>query len=330
MHARELGVATVFQEFSLVPTLTVAENIHLGRWPGSRAWLDWRRMRDEAHRAFAAMEIEIDPDAIVGELPIAAAAARRDRQGDRARGLDDHPRRAHGGARARRDRPRLHALLRRLRAQGQSVLYVSHRLDEVTALVDVATVLRNGRVVSPAETTRIEIGAIVASMVGGEVGSTIRRSATPPPSSCLRSRGSPTANGVRKATFTVHRGEVLGLGGVLGSGRTAIARALFGLDQLTAGEIRLADRELPARGPKDMIRAGFALLTEDRKADGLFVNFDTPRNITIANLASIVRGGRLDLAASPGSAMPMLRSCRSRPRPSASRSTSSRGATSRR
>jgi ABC-type sugar transport system ATPase subunit len=102
---------------------------------------------------------------------------------------------------------------------------------------------------------------------------------------------------VRKATFTVHRGEVLGLGGVLGSGRTAIARALFGLDQLTAGRIRLAGRELRARGPKDMIRAGLALLTEDRKADGLFVNFDTPRNITIANLGSIARGGRLDLAA---------------------------------
>ena len=91
MRARELGVATVFQEFSLVPTLTVAENLHLGRWPGGRAWLDWRRMRDEARRAFAAMEIEIDPDATVGELSIPAAAAGRDREGDRARGIDDHP-----------------------------------------------------------------------------------------------------------------------------------------------------------------------------------------------------------------------------------------------
>jgi ribose transport system ATP-binding protein len=296
MHARELGVATVFQEFSLVPTLTVAENIHLGRWPGSRAWLDWRRMRDEARRAFAAMEIQIDPDAVVGELSvpqqqlveIAKAIAL-----EASMIILDEPTAALGLA----EIAHLHALLRRLRAQGRSVLYVSHRLDEVTALVDVATVLRNGCVVSPAETTQIEVGAIVASMVGSEVKEHYPKERNATADLLLEVEGLATANGVRKATFTVHRGEVLGLGGVLGSGRTAIARALFGLDRLTAGRIRLADREVPARGPKDMIRAGFALLTEDRKADGLFVNFDTPRNITIANLASIVRRGQLDLAA---------------------------------
>ncbi|MGH6945120.1 MAG: sugar ABC transporter ATP-binding protein [Geminicoccaceae bacterium] len=296
MDARELGIATVFQEFSLVPTLTVAENIHLGRWPGWRAWLDWPRMRDEARRAFAAMEIEIDPDAIVGELSvpeqqlveIAKAIAL-----EASMIILDEPTAALGLA----EIAHLHALLRRLRTQGQSVLYVSHRLDEVTALVDVATVLRNGRVASPAEATRIEIGAIVAAMVGAEVKEHYpkERNATAEP--LLEVEGLAAAGGVREATFTVHRGEVLGLGGVLGSGRTAIARALFGLDRPTAGRIRLAGRELRARGPKDMIRAGLALLTEDRKADGLFVNFDTPRNITIANLGSIVRGGRLDLVA---------------------------------
>ena len=200
MHARELGVATVFQEFSLVPTLTVAENIHLGRWPGSRAWLDWRRMRDEAHRAFAAMEIEIDPDAVVGELSIpqqqlveiAKAIAL-----EASMIILDEPTAALGLA----EIARLHALLRRLRAQGQSVLYVSHRLDEVTALVDVATVLRNGRVVSPAETTQIEVGAIVASMVGARSRSTIRRSATPLPSSCLRLRA---RDGERRAQGHVY------------------------------------------------------------------------------------------------------------------------------
>jgi ABC-type sugar transport system ATPase subunit len=296
MHARELGVATVFQEFSLVPTLTVAENIHLGRWLGSQAWLDWRRMRDEARRAFRAMEIEIDPEAMVGELSIpqqqlveiAKAIAL-----EASMIILDEPTAALGLA----EIARLHALLRRLRKQGRGVLYVSHRLDEVTALVDVATVLRNGRVVSPAETTRIEIGAIVASMVGSEVTEHYpkERNATAEP--LLEVEGLATATGVRRATFTVHRGEVLGLGGVLGSGRTAIARALFGLDRLTAGRIRLVGRELSPRRPKDMIRAGFALLTEDRKADGLFINFDTPRNITIADLGSIVRHGRLDLAA---------------------------------
>ena len=296
MRARELGVATVFQEFSLVPTLTVAENLHLGRWPGGRAWLDWRRMRDEARRAFAAMEIEIDPDATVGELSVAQQQLVEIAKAialEASMIILDEPTAALGRAEV----ARLHALLRRLRTQGRSILYVSHRLDEVTALVDVATVLRNGRVVSTAETTRIEIAAIVAAMVGAEVKEHYpkERNATAEP--LLEVEGLATASGVRGVTFTLHRGEVLGLGGVLGSGRTAIARALLGLDRPTAGRMRLDGREVRAGEPKAMIRAGLALLTEDRKADGLFVNLDTARNITIANLGSIIRNGQLDLVA---------------------------------
>ena len=296
VRARELGVATVFQEFSLVPTLTVAENVHLGRWPGGAARVGWRAMREGARRALERMEVAIDPDALVGDLPVArqqlveiakAIAA------DASMIILDEPTTALGIAEV----AQLHALLRRLRAQGRSILYVSHRLDEVTALVDVATVMRNGRVVSTAEETRIDIPSIVAAMVGTEVGEHYpkERNATPVP--LLEVEGLATDR-VREASFTLHRGEVLGLGGVLGSGRTEIARALFGLDPLRKGTVRLEGREVRFKGPKDAIAAGLALLTENRKSDGLFFNFDGARNITIANLGALAGGlGRLDLGA---------------------------------
>jgi ribose transport system ATP-binding protein len=295
VRARELGVATVFQEFSVVPTLTVAENIHLGRWPGGAARVGWRAMREQARRALDQMEVAIDPDAALGDLPVArqqlveiakAIAA------DASMIILDEPTTALGVP----EIAQLHALLRRLRAQGCSILYVSHRLDEVTALVDVATVMRNGRVVSTAEETRIDIPSIVAAMVGAEVAEHYpkERNATAEP---LLEADRLTTDRVRDVSFALRRGEVLGLGGVLGSGRTEIARALFGLDPLRGGRMRLEGREVRFGGPKDAIAAGLALLTENRKSDGLFFNFDGARNLTIANLDALTRGmGRLDLA----------------------------------
>lgn len=294
IRARELGIATVFQEFSLVPSLSVAENIALGRWPGRAAAVDWRAMRAAAARALERIEVAIDPAATVGELSIA-----QQQQVEIAKAIAadadliilDEPTTALGPA----EIAHLHALLRRLKAQGRAILYVSHRLDEVTALVDVATVMRGGRVVSDAATTPIAVDAFVRAMVG-EVGEHYpkQRNATAEP--LLEVCGIATARGVRDVTFTLHRGEVLGLGGVLGSGRTEIARALFGLDPLTRGSIRLAGGTVRFGGPKDAIAAGLALLTENRKSDGLFLDLDGTSNVSIANLAGFSRHGILDLA----------------------------------
>lgn len=295
IRARELGVATVFQEFSLVPTLTVAENISLGRWPGRGARIAWASVADIARRAFAAMEVAIDLEAVVGELSVAQqqlVEVAKAIAADAELIILDEPTTALGPAEV----AHLHALLRRLKRQGRSILYVSHRLDEVTALVDVATVMRNGRVASDADATRIDVATIVATMVGAEVGEHYpkERNATGEP--LLEVEDIATDGGVRGASFTLHRGEVLGLGGVLGAGRTEIGRALFGIDALTRGRLRLAGREVRFARPADAIAAGLALLTENRKADGLFFNFDGTRNLTIANLRALLRGPRLDLA----------------------------------
>ena len=295
IRARELRIATVFQEFSLVGSLTVAETIALGCWPGRAVAADWPAMRSAALRALERIEVAIDPGAVTGDLSVA-----RQQQVGIAKAIAadadliilDEPTTALGPP----EIAHLHALLRRLKAQGRAILDVSHRLDEVTALVDVATVMRGGRVVSDARTTPIAVDAFVRAMVGevGEHDPKQRRATSEP---LLEVHRIATAAGVHDMSFTLHRGEVLGLGGVLGSGRTAIARALFGLDPLTRGTVRLAAREVRFGGPKDAIAAGLALLTENRKADGLFFNVDGPKNVTIANLEGSSRRGIVDLGA---------------------------------
>jgi ribose transport system ATP-binding protein len=295
LRARELGVATVFQGFSLVPSLTVAENIHLGRWPRRGGGIDWAAMREGARHLFAALELVIDPDAVVGDLPVAQqqlVEIAKAMAVEASMLILDEPTTALGPAEIQH----LHALLRRLRESGCAILYVSHRLDEVTALVDVATILRNGRVVSTADETMIQLEPIVARMIGSEIKEHYPKERNATGEVVLEAQGLCTDQGVTDATFTLQRGEVLGLGGVLGCGRTAIARALFGVDALTSGRLRIHGQEVRFRSPADAIRGGVVLASENRKAEGLFPNFDGTRNITIANLKALLRGVRLDLA----------------------------------
>ncbi|HET6161909.1 MAG TPA: sugar ABC transporter ATP-binding protein [Dongiaceae bacterium] len=296
LRARGLGIATVFQEFSLIPGLSVAENIYLGRWSRRGGSIDWAAMREGARHVLGRLDIDIDPDLLVGDLPVARQQLV---EIAKAMALDasmlilDEPTAALGPA----EILHLHALLRRLKDSGCTILYVSHRLDEVTALVDVATILRNGRVVSTAQETRIQIEPIVARIVGEEVKEHYPKEHNATPEAVLEAEQLRTDQGVIDASFVLHRGEVLGLGGVLGCGRTKIAHALFGIDPMTGGRLRIRGREVRFAAPSDAIRAGIVLLTEDRKAEGLFANFDGTRNITIANLKGLLRGFRLDLAA---------------------------------
>jgi ribose transport system ATP-binding protein len=294
MTARSLGVATVFQEFSLVPDLTVAENIQLGRWPGRRFRINWRALRETAQQVLSDLGLEIPPDVRVGDLSKAQQQLVEIAKGIAANAsifILDEPTTALGV----REIEHLHALLRRMRFADAAILYISHRLDEVVQLADVVTVMRNGRVVSTAEETPLEVGAIVRRMIGKDIEQHYARAHKPTSNPLLEVRDISTNNGVRGVSLRLHSGEVLGLGGMLGSGRSEIARALFGIDSLTGGEIRLRGRALKLRSPADAIAAGIALLPEDRKNEGLFFNFTGAQNITIANLGDFSRGLRLDL-----------------------------------
>jgi ribose transport system ATP-binding protein len=283
--AREAGVATVFQEFSLVPTLTVAENIYLGRWPKRNSYIDWRAMHEGVRKAMAEMEVNIDPLIIVSALSVAEqqlVEIAKALTADATMLILDEPTTALGLS----EIARLHALLRKLKARGVAILYISHRLDEVVELVDALTILKDGRVATSADQSEISIPYIVRAMVG-EVEEHYPKERHCAEEIVLEVRDLTTSAGVNGVTFDVRRGEVFGLGGVLGSGRTEIARALFGLDRRESGDVRWRGASVNFRTPAEAIAAGFALVPENRKFDGLFFNFAGPPNLTAAALAKL-------------------------------------------
>lgn len=305
--ARRLGIATVFQEFSIVPTLSVGENIFLGTLPQGRfGVVDWRKVHADAAAVLAEMEVDIPTVASTGSLSvgeqqlveIAKAVAM-----DARMIILDEPTAALGED----EIERLHTLLRGMRSRGTAILYVSHRLDEVERIVDEVTILRNGRVVRASGETRIAIPDIVNAMVGEDVGDHYPKERNATDEVVLEARGLSTKAGVRDVSLALHRGEVLGLGGVLGSGRTEIARALFGTDALTGGAIVLDGQSVRFRNEGDAIRAGLALVPENRKVDGLFFNFTASGNITAASLATLARRGVLDLAAEDTATRTLIR-----------------------
>lgn len=295
IEARAAGIATVFQEFSIVPTLSVAENIFLGRMPTGRFGLvDWDKVVSETVEILGRLGVEIDPEEIVGDLSVAqqqmVEIAKAVATGASLMILDEPT-----AALGLDEIAQLHALLRRMRDQGASLLYVSHRLDEVVSLVDDVTILRGGKVVSAAGATEVKIDRIVSAMIGSDVQEHYPKVNNATDRIVLEAKGISTRHGVRKVDLTLHAGEVLGLGGVLGAGRTEIARALFGVDSVTEGEILIDGRPVRISAPSDAIAAGMALISENRKFDGLFFNFTGRANISVASLERIKRRGLLSL-----------------------------------
>ena len=295
--ARHKGIATVFQEFSIVPTLSVGENIFLGKMPSTKVGLiDWRKIHTDAAAVLHEMDVAILTEVNTGQLSvgeqqlveIAKAIAI-----DAKMIILDEPTAALGED----EIETLHRLLRRMRDKGTAILYVSHRLDEVERIVDEVTILRGGKVVRASGETAIDVSHIVSAMVGEDIAEHYPKEHNASDTVVLEALALKTTKGVEHASFNVCEGEVLGLGGVLGSGRTEIARALFGVDSLVSGEIRLNGKSLQPTSEMDAIEAGLALIPENRKFDGLFFNFRASGNITAASLGTLSRFGVLNLDA---------------------------------
>lgn len=296
IEARAHGVATIYQEFSLVPTLTVAENIFLGRplyKAGSRL-IDWDSMRRQTVETLGQLEIQIDPDAPVRNLSVAEQQLVEIAKAislESSLLIMDEPTAALGMA----ETERLLELVRRLAAQGKAILYISHRLDEVFEVADVVTVLKDGRLVATRPVSQFKMNDVVRMMIGMDIEQHYPKISNVQPVPCLEVENLSTEKGVNSVSFSINVGEVLGLGGMVGSGRTEIARALFGLDRRTGGTVRLYGRSVNFSSPPEAVATGVGLVPENRKADGLFFNFEGPQNITISRLAELVTGLFLNL-----------------------------------
>ena len=311
--AQELGVAIFYQELSLVPTLSVAENVHLGRMPRRGGLVSWRLARRRARETLQRLEVSINPDRAVGDLSVAeqqlVEIAKAISNRDMSLLILDEPTAALGPGEA----ARLHQVIRVL-ARDAAVLYISHRLEEVLSFADVVTVIRDGRIVGERRASAVAVQDVARMMIGTEPDDYFGRGSTSVDEApLLEVREIRTAAGVNGVSFSVRRGEVLGLGGLVGSGRTEIARALFGVDRLGGGEILLEGRRLRLRSPADAIRAGVALLPENRKADGLFFNLLAPPNISIAHLGAVSSGPFLNLGKEAREARALLRDLRLAP-----------------
>jgi ribose transport system ATP-binding protein len=289
--AQAAGIAMIHQELNLVPHLTVAENIYLAREPRVGCFIDRPRLRADARRVLARLRVDIDPDVLVGALSV---AQRQMVEIAKALSLDaelfimDEP----TSSLTQAETEHLFTVIHELKRAGVGVVYISHRLEEMPRIVDRVTVLRDGRRVSTQDLAAITVDELVEQMVGRALENKFPPRTSMPTDEVILSAHGLTRQGVfEDVHFEVRRGEILGFAGLLGAGRTEVARAIFGADPLDAGSVRLRGRDLRIRSPRDAIRHGIAYLSEDRKAHGLATGMPLASNVTIANLAAVA--GRL-------------------------------------
>jgi ABC-type sugar transport system ATPase subunit len=292
------GIYLVPQEPSLLPHLSVTENLFVGTLQRRHGRVDWARMRAEAGSHLEQLGLDLDPQLLAGQLSIAQQqlleCARALVHRCRVIFFDEptSPLTTH-------EAERLFRLMRRLRDEGFTLGFISHRLDEVTELSDRVTVLRDGRVVAGFERGGADRRQIVEAMVGHEVASARRAGARRHPTGGrkrLAVEGLTAAPWFSDISFTVHEGEIVGLAGLVGSGRTEIAETIFGLRRETAGTVRVAGRILEHRSPRKCIEAGLVYLPEDRARHGIFPDVEIVRNVTAGIVGRLPR--RLGLISS--------------------------------
>jgi ribose transport system ATP-binding protein len=285
LDARRAGVAMIYQELSLAPDLSVMENILIGAEPARGGVLDWREMRARAAAALAELgHADIDPAAKVGTLSVAAQQlveiARAIAVGCGVLVLDEPT-----SSLGRDDVRRLFALVGRLKAQGHAIVYISHFLEEVKEVADRVVVLRDGRNAGDASIDT-PADAIVSMMVGRQVDDLFPHAARQPGDAVLDVQDL----GPGSATFTLHRGEVFGIAGLVGAGRTRLLRAIFGLEPVRSGRVRIGTYTGGA-SPGERWQQGAGFLSEDRKGEGLALGLPIGVNVTLSRLGPVSRLG---------------------------------------
>ncbi len=309
--ARDAGIAIIHQELSLVPGMTVAENISLGRTPTRFGIIDQRRLVRDAAGVLATLGADIDPRALVGSLSLAQQQLV---EIARALSLDarilimDEPTSALTG----KETSHLFETIASLTARGTSIIYISHRLDEIFTIGGRITVLRDGRNIATQHVQFADRRELVSLMADRDVDELIPASTRTVGPPRLRVDGLTRGTALRDVSFTVHAGEVLGIAGLLGAGRTEIARAVFGLEPFDAGTIHIDGVAVTIRSPIGAIAAGIGFVTEDRKREGLVLDRSVCENISLPILPSLSRLGVVRTGAEERTAMASVQSLRIR------------------
>ncbi len=303
-ESKAAGIAVIYQEPTLFPDLSVTENIFMGRQPlGRGRRIDRGAMYDEAERLFAGLGVQIDPRRPALGLSIAdqqiieiAKAISLD-----ARVLImDEPTAALSGVEVER----LFTVARRLRDEGRALVFISHRFDEVFALCDTVTVMRDGAYVDSLPIAETDVDTLVGLMVGREVGDLFPKTPATIGEPVLQVQGLSSAGVFHDVDLEVRAGEIVGLAGLVGAGRSEIARAVFGVDTYDAGRILLHGKVVPSHSPRAAIRAGMAFIPEDRRQQGLVTDASVAHNVAAVVRGKLTRAGILTRGAENRAAGP--------------------------
>ncbi len=289
-HAQQLGISMIYQEFNLSPFLSVAENIFLGREPrlGKTPFINWSKMYQDARDLLGRVRTRLDVRKPVNEcsvaqqqiVEIAKALSFRAKvivMDEPSATLTEHELKA------------LFDLIRGLKEEGIGMVYISHRLEEIFEIGDRVTVMRDGQYIGTKPVSEVRRENIIHMMVGRELKDEFPKEHFDQGDEVLRAEGLSISGAFQDVSLSLHKGEIVGLTGLVGAGRTEVARAIFGADKIEAGQIYLDGKPVTVTSPQDAIRQGIGLLTEDRKSQGLVLGMTVRENTTMANLKELVK-----------------------------------------
>ena len=287
--AREAGVAIIHQELNMCKDLTVAQNMFLGREERKGFVLNNSNMEDIARKYLGELGVDISPDEIVGELPVS-----KQQMIEIAKALSinakilimDEP----TSALTSREIDELFNIIRKLKSQGCGIVYISHRLEELAHITDRVTIMRDGHYITEGNFTDFTMDEIIANMVGHEIKEKFPRVSCEKGKKILEVKHLNAGRMVRDINLELYEGEIVGIAGLMGAGRTETTRAIFGIDPKESGEIFIDGKEVKISCPADSIKAGLVLAPEDRKKDGLCTRLSIADNIALPNLDILCEG----------------------------------------
>ena len=292
--AQALGISTIYQEFNLARDLTVAENIFLGHLPVKGLTIDWAGVRAHSREILETLGVTFSVDALTSTLSVAeqqlVEIAKSLNRKTRILIMDEP-----SAVLGEKDLEKLFQVVRSLQAQGIGIIYISHRLKEIFELADQVTVLKDGRYIGTRNVSEVTMDDLVKLMIGRDLKDVYPKRTPATGEVLLEVNNISQTKLVHDISFKLHAGEIVGFAGITGSGRTELARAIFGADPYT-GEMRISGQPYKASSPQDAIRHGVALVTEDRKAQGLFLKLSVSINTTISGLKYLCRFGVIQLS----------------------------------
>ena len=285
--ARKYGISFIHQEITNIPEMTIAENIFLGREPKNHLrMVDYKKMRQEAQKALNALNLNLDAGALIRGLSVAQQQmieiARAVNEGARILILDEPT-----ASLSNSETDYLFAQMARLKQLGVAMIYISHRMEETFKVCDTVTVLRDGQFIGTRNTNETSENELISMMVGREFDNMYGNERVTGGDVVLEVKNL-TTDKVKDISFTLKKGEILGFSGLVGAGRTELALALFGIDPIKSGEVWMEGKKLSIRKPQDAIRAGIALVPEERKEQGLFLIHSIATNLTFQVLPEFI------------------------------------------